>query len=798
MRKSFLFLIGLIGLQLGGFSQQIDSMMGVYAERSPREKIHVHFDRDIYNIEETIFYKVYLLSGTQVSTLSKNMYVEWYDTTGTLMKQTIAPLFLSGAAGSFEIPKSYMGSYIRIKVFTRWMLNEDDQGSVYEKLIPLHRSTSNGSTNNRNNKTTCTIFPEGGYAVEGISSRVAFKATNTNGLPVKVTGVVKNKKNEVVDSVITIHDGMGMFLLNPIKGDEYRMEFVDEFKQKYNIPITQIQPTGVTMLIRTTNDKAAITVQRTPNAPSSLQQLTLLVHMNQELLFKVAIKMTERTLQRAEIPIDELPTGIVQFTLFNADWQPVAERITFVNNHYHEFNAKINPIYTSVEKRGKNSIDIIVTDTAVSNLSVAVIDAGVAAPESTNIYTSFLLSNEIKGYIHNPAYYFTSDADVVTSKLDLVMMTSGWRRYNWEKLRAGSMPLLKYFPETDNMRLTGSVFGMKEMGLQQVAINAILVGKDSSKQLLFVPVNRDGSFNQPGVFFYDTAKVYYNFNAGAKGADRLQVKFDNGFFRRENGYKTSAYTGFTVFPDADSLWRIRMNYFLAEQARIRKLQESANLQEVIVRTKVKTAIQIMDEKYARGLFSGSDAFSFDMLNEKFIPIDVFAYLQGRVPGLQISGIGAQTSINWRGATPQLFLDEMPSDVNMIANLPVPQIAYVKVFRPPFFGASGGGAGGAIAIYTRRGNDGKKEDYSGKGMNFIMLAGFSRFKEFYSPVYDKNANSFETDVRNTLYWNPNLITNKRSPRYKIDFYNNDVSKKLLIILEGINMDGKMTRAVKQIE
>ncbi|MGF2049545.1 hypothetical protein ACQUET_12715, partial [Lactococcus lactis] len=67
-------------------------MMSVYAERAPREKIHVHFDRDIYNPEETIFYKVYLLSGNQLSELSKNMYVEWYDTTGTLIKQTIAPL----------------------------------------------------------------------------------------------------------------------------------------------------------------------------------------------------------------------------------------------------------------------------------------------------------------------------------------------------------------------------------------------------------------------------------------------------------------------------------------------------------------------------------------------------------------------------------------------------------------------------------------------------------------------------------------------------------------------------------
>ena len=122
------------------------------------------------------------------------------------------------------------------------------------------------------------------------------------------------------------------------------------------------------MLVRTSNDKASVTIQRSANTQGALQQYTLMVHMNQEPLFKVAIKMTERMLQRAEIPIDQMPTGILQFTLFNSEGQPVAERIIFVNNHLHEFNAKVNPIYTSLDKRGKNSLDIVVTDTAMSNL----------------------------------------------------------------------------------------------------------------------------------------------------------------------------------------------------------------------------------------------------------------------------------------------------------------------------------------------------------------------------------------------------------------------------------------------
>jgi hypothetical protein len=43
-----------------------------------------------------------------------------------------------------------------------------------------------------------------------------------------------------------------------------------------------------------------------------------------------------------------------------------------------------------------------------------------------------------------------------------------------------------------------------------------------------------------------------------------------------------------------------------------------------------------------------------------------------------------------------------------------------------------------------------------------------------------------------------MTNKKTPRYRIEFYNNDISKKLQFVLEGVNADGKMIRIVKLIE
>jgi hypothetical protein len=78
------------------------------------------------------------------------------------------------------------------------------------------------------------------------------------------------------------------------------------------------------------------------------------------------------------------------------------------------------------------------------------------------------------------------------------------------------------------------------------------------------------------------------------------------------------------------------------------------------------------------------------------------------------------------------------------------------------------------------------------MYSTLLAGYTSFKEFYNPQYETPGDGPETDIRTTLYWNPYVITSKSSPRFRVQFYNNDVSNKLQIVLEGVNIEGKMTR------
>ncbi|MCR5779128.1 MAG: hypothetical protein K6G70_01075, partial [Bacteroidaceae bacterium] len=53
--------------------------------------------------------------------------------------------------------------------------------------------------------------------------------------------------------------------------------------------------------------------------------------------------------------------------------------------------------------------------------------------DSGNILTEMLLSSEIKGFVPQPEYFFEADDEEHRRALDLLMMTQGWRRFNWQE-----------------------------------------------------------------------------------------------------------------------------------------------------------------------------------------------------------------------------------------------------------------------------------------------------------------------------------------------------------------------------
>jgi hypothetical protein len=802
-----------------GYAQQLDSMVNLYGERYPQEKIYVHFDKPAYNTGETIWFKSYLFAGIIPSPVSRNFYAELLDPSGKVLQQKILPIYEGSSAGHFDLPPN-LPSTVVFRAYTPWMLNFDTT-FLFSKTIrilnkattsatsqgtgkqPAAKQTAAASAASSTPAVTLRFFPEGGELVAGLESVVAVKITDEFGLPVSAEGSIKDASGATVATFGTVHDGMGRFSIEPQAGKTYYAEWQDEKKQTHKTPLPAAKQTGVVLQCAHTGNRQAFIIKRSPDAPDNLKTLYLLGYFNSQVVYKARLNLTQNFMVSGSIPLDGIPTGMIQMTLFDSDWKPLAERISFVNKEDYFFTTRIVPTLKNTERRGKNTLVIDVPDTLKTNLSIAITDAALskADPDADNIVSHLLLSGDLRGYIHNPYYYFTGNDDTVRSHLDLVMLTNGWRRFKWDELAAGKLPVIKYPRENYlslNINLTGVLPSQVPKNTQ---MNVFLLAKDSSRQLFFLSMDSSGKFRQDGLVFFDTVSVFYQFNNNKHLANKAVVNFTNGTLKNAGVIKP------------DSAWRIPMpldtsllnrgRYFASEAERLKpELEKKVKvLEAVTVKAKQRTKQQQMDDRYTSGLFSGGDATTFDLTDDPSAlgAYNIFSYLQGRVAGLQITTGGGGSQLQWRGATPSLFLNEMPVDVSAIENIPVSDIAYVKAFRPPFFGAVGGGAGGAIAIYTKKGGDASSSNANIGGLDKSKLSGYSSPKEFFSPDYSKESAQNEVpDIRTTLYWSPYILTDKNNRKVTVQFYNNDVSKRLRIILEGMNEDGQLTRVEKLIE
>jgi hypothetical protein len=771
---------------LAGVAQNIDSTIEKYGNDYGQEKTYLHYDKSTYAAGETIWYKAYIMNGIYASDESKTFYVDWTDDKGKLLSHSILPVVYATAVGQFDIPGDYKGRYLHVKAYTKWMLNFDSS-FLYNKDIRILSKTSSPSPVKNAIIPSLQFFPEGGDAVEGVSNKIAFKANDQWGRPIKIKGIIQDNKGVKIDSIHIIHDGMGYFFIFPKPDESFSVKWKDQKGAEHLSELPAIKPYGVSMQVSITGDKRNFIVYAPPATASELGDLHLIGTMNQHEVFKLTKDISSGSI-KGIIPTTDLPSGILTITVFDNHWMPLAERITYINNHDYLFNAEMNVEHWGLNKRARDEISITVPDSIAASFSVAVTDNSIDTDSSENIISHLLLTGDLKGQVYNPSYYFSDTTEATNQQLDLVMLTHGWRRFKWEDVTAGKLPKIIYPKDTSYLTLSGKLYGALPSQLHDAgSIVLIMQQKKHNNKMVVAQIEPDGTFGDPSVILFDTASIYYQLPK-AKGLGDASVQFMET--RLPPFSSNTPATGISDNQGLDTSGNSRHLLLADEEKQLANLYKAKVLETVTVQAKTKKPVDVLDEKYTSGLFSGGDAYQFDLIDDPTAAgaINIFNYLQGKVAGLQIT-TSTPPSLQWRGGTPQLYLDEIPADADMITSLSISDVAYVKVLRPPFFGGTGGGGSGAIAIYTRRGND--KKLAPGKGLTNNTVRGYTSMREFYSPNYATiNENDEKKDLRTTLYWNPQVITNHDNNKVTLTFYNNDISQAFRVIIEGMSSDGRL--------
>lgn len=792
-------LLSLAFLPVDPLKDRVEKALDAYLRQYPQEKVYLQLDKDYYASGGVVWFKAYVSSDYAPTGLSAILYAELLDNKGKVITRDKLPITAGGAWGNFNLSTEMPPGEYRIRAYTLWMLNFDP-AFAYTRDIHVFTAGSEPGTSDTvssGRDYAVQFFPEGGDLVDGVESEVAFKAIGSDGYPVAVSGTVTDDQGKTVDSLTTLHDGMGSFTLTPDPARTYQAIVTDSAGKKMTFPLPAAKSDGVVLhLIRSSENKLFFVVRKSPRDTGLYNQLDLAAQIGGHLVYFAPIDFSQGY-TGGMIPLAKDPPGIMQMTLFTPEGMPLAERLVFVRNHDVRAPVSLRRDSVSLDPRGKNKFTLEMPDSVKGSFSVSVTDADQAAaiPGEDNILSRFLLTSDLKGFVYRPAWYFSGPDSVTDPALDLVMLTNGWRRFAWQDILNRKFPQIRYDPEANGIEVKGQAVE-KKGALKTGQISMFLRAPvDSTTFFISGAIQSNGYFALNGLMFHDSASLYYKTTDTVHKGREVTVNFlsnptGDAYVKLGSAIRAPQTTDHAA-----------LSRFL-EMARDRNtVNKYISNRSVLLKTVDVTATKIpkeksIEERYTSGMFKSDNGYTFDLTNETVPYTNIFQYLQGRVAGLLISGNPSSPSVRWRGGTPGFFLDEVPVSADEIANVNVDDIALVKVYRPPFYGGFGG-SNGAIAIYTRRGGD---QRYSpGKGFSMQRVMGYSVVREFYSPDYSvKNRLTELPDKRVTLYWNPDLKADSLTHKVSFSFYNSDVTKRMRIVVEGLTEEGKLAHIEETVQ
>ena len=835
-------------------AQKAEQALKALTAAFPAEKIYIHYDKDYYAAGQTVWFKGYLYSNWKPSGLSNNFYIQLTNDKGDVISHKEYPVIGATVKGSIDIPDSLEQGNYYVRAFTPGIMNYDET-LIYKKRLPVY-SKKVASVKATLPPPTLAIqfYPESGDLLDDMLMTVGFKAVNERGLPVEVSGIIKLEDGTTIAPFKTYHDGIGKMQLKARAGKKYIAE-VETAEGIKKFPLPEVKQYGVNLKVSDEKGGKKFLITRKYKQVSDYANLMIVADINNVVVYKMDIQMDDYPDAEGHIVTDNLPSGIMHFTVFEKNGLPLCERLAFVNNGEYKGKAEIGTVKVNLQKRAANELELQFPDNTLRSCSVSVTDiASTENDDIDNIYSSLLLTSDVKGYIYNPAWYFKENNDSASQAVDNLLLTHGWSRYNWQKILAGELPT-KTYADPHMITVSGQVFDQKTNAAVSNGNLNVLIELGAGKPKSYtVPVNETGNFSIDSLAFYGDTKIYFDY-ADKSGKDKpITVKLNENATSMALLQKTRSVP--LVVADVD-----RYKYFdasissdnVAKIGAVQNADTIKTLEKVSVKTtKVaeKRPIEVLNEKYTSGLFIQQARTAIDNVTNPAADgnMDALRFVQNRITQVQlVDGVfyskhknnlsmtdwsknftkgsnaldapgEASTAINQaletknKGilAAPEyltsqnvvsgypvlLYLNEIQVETAQLKALSAKDIAFVKYFEN-FSGGGMGTIGGAIAIYT------VNRDYTIKAPAdypeyALKASGYSITKEFFNPDYgDPEYKQPESDGRTTLYWSAAIMTNPETKSIKLNFYNNDFSKKLKVTLEGFDAEGKLIHVEKTI-
>lgn len=641
-------------------------------------------------------------------------------------------------------------------------------------------------------KLDLQFFPEGGDAVAGIACRIAFKALNEFGKPADVSGVILDSEGAEVASFCSFHDGMGAFDFTPKAGVQYTAQITKPFvsDQIFLLPTANSQ--GVVMRLRQ-NDPSFLRISLSGTHSS---KVFLVGTQGDKICYFKSLKLNSAA-QTVTIPVESLPIGIARFTVLDENKVELAERLVFIG-HKKGLKIDIETDKSEYLPREQVVMQIRVRDHAgkpvQGHFSLAVVDEKLlsfADDKQGHLLSSMLLEQDLKGVIETPGFYFDTTEPKSEEALDYLLMTQGWRRFTWESLAQTS----NYQHEPKLAVLEGQLWRKD--------------GKPSwGGTVSLYPGGPSVRTNQQGFFSFKQVDI----------SPYTHIRYGNGLLYPITGYSDDIVL---VLPKRIKNKHYTYTSFGGDYGPTILSGKLTDEEDGLIGATVKVSNENGFVRGTRTDYNGDFRIQLDP-GVYDVEFSYTGFQSERIIGLDVNaGKTNQLNLQMNSSTllqevqiiaykiPLIQQDQTSSGQiltsDQIRNIPTRKVNAIVATTVGATSIDGGDVNikGARSNATNYYIDGIRvtggippvqdiEQLAINSLSPFRNQYFHRARQFYSPMYDQqNPVVAGTDFRSTLYWNPNIKTDKAG-NAEVRFFCSDAVTSFRATLEGMGIQGEIGR------
>ncbi len=703
---------------------------------------------------------------------------------------------------------------------------EDLNDKAFRRQIPtplIEKTTLS------DNKVLMTFYPEGGYITKGLPSRVAFKIMDKGGIPLTTNVKLCRTDNSIVNTTKVIHDGMGVINV-PTDWNGGYAEITNAAGKQIKFTLPQSRETGCD-LSTSVDSSGNLTIKAISNSAFTPQTLGISVTCRGIACYFDTLHISSPSVCVKTILRKQLRDGIQQVTLFTSKGEILSERLVWIPPFRKNMNLAIAQNAKTYKPFSPIVLDFTLTDAQGTpqqgEFSLAVHDVeGELAPDGADINTELLLCSDLKGYIHKPEYYFESNDETHRQALDLLLMVQGWRRYSWQEM-SGIQPFVLKQPVEDGLLIDGKIVdnSSKHRAKEGINVNLMIM-------LGGTFVNGDAKSDSAGNFallapdFYGDGIGYFTTTVNDK-RKACNVALNRGFSPDPVAYEPIALN-FDLPTFKEDILKMQPELFLWADT----LPHIVLLPEAKVKDKMKLhpygsrftwmGGEDAGKRYASIYYNVEDALE-RILDNGERDCSLWEWLAKINPHLvvefptvspknSISNTDSGTTDNFDSfhnstydevVNPILYYKGRPVRILLDNDTPIGTIDYLmseirslvisedfetyRKFNSDATDTFNGMPYVTFLLYSRI--DSKLVEYR-KGQRITVLHGYSKYEEFYSPNYRTMDYPTPEDVRRTLYWNPNVTTDKQGKANVLFFSNSRPDQQIRINAQGIAVTGQM--------